>query len=196
MMEDYEDAGRKLMDSMLAIRRSGGTPMTYNELDAVHEDPKTKAKVYVGNLNCAQNLAMLEKHGITSVVNCQDEKSENYFESRPEFTYYRFFVSFWWREPNMETNAGVLRFFQPLFDFVDGQISQGKSVLIHCLAGAHRAGTTGVGYVMYKKKLSFLSALTLCKSKRPIIDPFGQLQDLCRKLETALEDQRAKEASS
>jgi len=49
----------------------------------------------------------------------------------------------------METDEGVLRFFNPIFSFVEQQTELGNSILIHCLAGAHRAGTTGVSWLMF-----------------------------------------------
>ena len=32
---------------------------------------------------------------------------------------------------------------KPVLEFIDDVIKRGESVLVHCLAGAHRAGTTG-----------------------------------------------------
>lgn len=36
-----------------------------------------------------------------------------------------------------------------MFDFIDNAIANGGSVLIHCLAGAHRAGTTGCACLVH-----------------------------------------------
>lgn len=47
----------------------------------------------------------------------------------------------------------VMAFVQQLFDFVEGALAAGSSVLIHCLAGAHRAGTTGCLLLMHKTGL-------------------------------------------
>ena len=52
----------------------------------------------------------------------------------------------------------------PFFKFVENQISQGKNVLIHCLAGAHRAGTAVVAWLMYKNNLSVKDAITFAKN--------------------------------
>ena len=46
-----------------------------------------------------------------------------------------------------------MAFVQQLFDFVEGALAAGSSVLIHCLAGAHRAGTTGCLLLMHKTGL-------------------------------------------
>merc|ERR1711862_30212 len=87
------------------------------------------------------------------------------------------------KRPGMDTDKGVLNYFDGLFKWIDSQTAEGRNVLIHCLAGAHRAGTTGVAYTMYAKKLPLSSALHHCKSVRPIVDPFGSLEDLLKHLE-------------
>ena len=66
----------------------------------------------------------------------------------------------------LKTNEGVLRYFNTLFDFIEKATSQGGNVLIHCLAGAHRAGTTGVAWLMYKQGLGVDEAIILAQSKR------------------------------
>ena len=37
---------------------------------------------------------------------------------------------------------------------IENCTNNGENVLIHCLAGAHRAGTTGISWLMYANKLS------------------------------------------
>ena len=63
----------------------------------------------------------------------------------------------------------------------------GRSVLIHCLAGAHRAGTSGVIYLMAKHDLGKDRAIKLAKDLRPIIDPIGSLYDLLKLIEQSRE---------
>ena len=59
----------------------------------------------------------------------------------------------------------VMAFVQQLFDFVEGALAAGSSVLIHCLAGAHRAGTTGCLLLMHKTGLGADQASKYCKGK-------------------------------
>ena len=41
-------------------------------------------------------------------------------------------------------NGGELgTWLKPVLEFINDVINRGQSVLVHCLAGAHRAGTTG-----------------------------------------------------
>ena len=52
----------------------------------------------------------------------------------------------------------VAAYFAPLFQFVEGELSAGNNVLIHCLAGAHRAGTAGVACLMHLCDLDMQTA--------------------------------------
>jgi protein-tyrosine phosphatase len=69
----------------------------------------------------------------------------------------------------------TLEYFGTLHHWVDEQLSEGKSVLIHCLAGAHRAGT-----------LSKTEAIAICQRQRPVINPIGSFPTLLDKLDKAL----------
>ena len=79
----------------------------------------------------------------------------------------------------------ILKFFHPLFDYVEKVLAQGKNILIHCVAGAHRAGTTGTAWLMYKNKLGAKDAIKLAKQMRPIINPYMGFIKQLAKLEEA-----------
>ena len=79
--------------------------------------------------------------------------------------------------------------FRPLFAFVDAALARGASVLVHCLAGAHRAGTSGVALLMHldKRLGGSADAATRCaRAARPAIEPVCFLQNLLATLERAL----------
>ena len=78
----------------------------------------------------------------------------------------------------------VMAFVQQLFDFVEGALTAGSSVLIHCLAGAHRAGTTGCLLLMHKTGLGADQATRMAQAARPVINPIGGLPKLLRAFET------------
>jgi protein-tyrosine phosphatase len=56
-----------------------------------------------------------------------------------------------------------LRFFAPVHKFIDESLEKGNNVMVHCLAGAHRAGATGVSYMMKAGHLKYLEARTAAK---------------------------------
>jgi len=158
----------------------------FHELDCVFQDPRTGGQVFVGGISAASNRATLAQHRITRVINCQDAKSENFFEGDSTLHYMRFSVATWFRAPGMDTPAGVLQFFEPVFRWVDDAMSKGEVVLIHCLAGAHRAGTTGIATVMHLTGQPYQVALLETKRKRPVIEPILSLGNLLERLDAAL----------
>ena len=82
---------------------------------------------------------MLEAHGITHVVNCTSggTKIPNYHER--SLSYIEFPITFWAHRTD-DSDASIMEFVSELFMFIDSAIDRGESVLVHCLAGAHRAG--------------------------------------------------------
>ena len=74
-------------------------------------------------------------------------------------------------------------FVNPLFAFIDSALAEGASVLVHCLAGAHRAGTTGCLCLMHYANLDVATAIASAKSLRPIIDPMGHLRELLNRFQ-------------
>lgn len=84
--------------------------------------------------------------------------------------------------------AAVHAFFSPVMRFIREASMAGGNVLIHCFAGAHRAGTTGVAFLMYAEHLRATDALATAQRLRPVIDPqaYPQLWSLLTLLEMAL----------
>ena len=95
--------------------------------------------------------------------------------------------------PIKDSTEGVLKFFQPTFQWIDRALENGHNVLIHCLAGAHRAGTTAIAYLMHRAKLDVRSAIISAKLCRPIISPIGSFPNLLIRLDMALKEKRANE---
>lgn len=64
--------------------------------------------------------------------------------------------------------------------FIDGAMSLGCSVLVHCAAGISRSPALAVAYVMYSMKMDLDNAYRFVKERRPTISPnfnfLGQLQ--------------------
>lgn len=164
--------------------------------------------VYVGNMYSAADRKILAAHGITHIVNCTADLPCNFRSGgRPgtdggsagdgdatkaaiPIKYLRFDAIdvFSGRLSPSTSSAGdsegsILEFFDPMFRFVDEATEAGGSVLIHCVAGAHRAGTTACAYVMHRDRaLTAAAAIAHCKSRRTVIDP-GISARLVAKLE-------------
>jgi hypothetical protein len=82
----------------------------------------------------------------------------------------------------------ILQFFDPMVRFVDEAVAKGGGVLIHCVAGAHRAGTTTCAFLMHRNNaLSVGGAIAHCKARRPVVDPAisSQLMHVLHRLHAA-----------
>ena len=180
---DFDDEARKLFATLGlepdGTRGGGGWGGMYNPMDPIFRRVDTGGKIFVGNQQAASNAAMLKREGVTHVVNCTDSMPL-YHEG--SFTYYRFNISFW---PSGANSAQLLQFLQPMFEFVDAALAAKGSVLVHCLAGAHRAGTTGCLLLMKYGNLPHAEAVATAKKLRPVIDPIGRFPELLRRYDAA-----------
>ena len=112
--------------------------------------------------------------------------------------------------------GSILELLKPFFDFVDEAIDSGRSVLVHCVAGAHRAATAGCMLLMHYHQLGakvrvqqctrhlpsnantpsmepsqFVGApgqdaTTFMRKLRPVTEPKGALQQLLEHYERAV----------
>jgi hypothetical protein len=220
---DYDQLGRELIASLNLDDTAGKKRTMYGDADAIFRHPTNGARVFIGDLRCAESRERLAAHGITAIVNCQGPESENFFEKDPAFIYLRFPSAMWWKfiPSHARTDKNVLTFFAPCFRFIDEAVASGRSVLIHCLAGnphpythpnshpvtlthpnlhshpnltltagAHRAGTTGVAYVMHATGLELKTALPLTQRCRSVVNPIGTLTELLQLLDRALAPSR------
>eukprot|EP00428_Durinskia_dybowskii_P062393 CAMPEP_0170375190 /NCGR_PEP_ID=MMETSP0117_2-20130122/11029_1 /TAXON_ID=400756 /ORGANISM="Durinskia baltica, Strain CSIRO CS-38" /LENGTH=193 /DNA_ID=CAMNT_0010630249 /DNA_START=141 /DNA_END=722 /DNA_ORIENTATION=- len=182
-MLDFDDEARALWDK-LNLDPSSRKAGLWNPLDSIWRHPEGGGTIYVGNQTAAENLTLLKAHGITHVVNCTfgESKIPNFHVGK--LNYINFAVSHWQSFVNA-TNASVIAFTEPVFSFIENAVRNGQSVLIHCLAGAHRAGTTGVACLVHFAKLDVPMAIAVAKQLRPIIDPIGQLPEFLMRLKRA-----------
>jgi len=159
--------------------------------------------LFIGALATASSRERLAKNGITAVVNCCG--SRNKFAG-DGIVYLDFDISdfhYGAREVLSSPHA-VLGFFREFFAFCDRELARGgTNLLVHCRAGAHRAGAAGVAYLMYRRAKqkgeepwSSEDAIAFVQSRRPRVDPYhgrpsahGRepvLADLLKGLERAL----------
>eukprot|EP00009_Paramoeba_aestuarina_P008911 CAMPEP_0201508578 /NCGR_PEP_ID=MMETSP0161_2-20130828/1908_1 /ASSEMBLY_ACC=CAM_ASM_000251 /TAXON_ID=180227 /ORGANISM="Neoparamoeba aestuarina, Strain SoJaBio B1-5/56/2" /LENGTH=205 /DNA_ID=CAMNT_0047903297 /DNA_START=51 /DNA_END=668 /DNA_ORIENTATION=+ len=163
----------------------------YTNLSPVWRNEATGGIVFVGNQSAAQDKNLLLEKGIRNVVNCTSNMT-NFHEEDDQFTYFRFDTCKAMHQyavnrdelrPNHEQ---VLVNYTPVFEFIEGVINNGGNVLVHCLAGAHRAGSTGIACLMYFGGYGAAEATREAKKARPIISPIGFFAQYLDDLEVAL----------
>jgi len=189
---DYDEEARKLfkllnLDGTGAASEESDRVHAYRDLDAVYQHPTSGGKVFIGNGRASKTLRILQDNRITHVVNCTTDMPNVFQDKDKGISYYRFDI-YKYRSLDLKTHRGVQEFFLPVFEWIDLQVGQGRNVLIHCLAGAHRAGTTGVAYTMHATNLDHRTAITAVKACRRIVDPIGDLTTLLARLEVGYQD--------
>eukprot|EP01048_Picozoa_sp_COSAG05_P001801 COSAG05_NODE_63_length_22889_cov_41.986617_15_plen_202_part_00 len=192
---DYESAGRELLAQLNLGDADGGGGSANNHLDAIWADPTTGARVFIGNQTAARSESLLKARGITYIVNCQDLTAPNFHEKNPDFSYCRFPVAHWFKHAT-ETPQEVLAYYRPVHSFIEQALAAGNGVLIHCLAGAHRAGTTGVSWLMHVANMDQAAATAAAKAQRQVVNPFGHLLEILAKLESAHAATRGQSAAA
>merc|ERR1719318_1946579 len=119
------------------------------------------------------------KMNISSVVNCTTD-IKNHHEG--VLKYFTFDIAWWKRRiVGDDQDQAIVDFLLPLMDFLEDRMKRGENVLVHCLAGAHRAGTTAILCLMHFAGLDAKKATSTARSLRSIIDPIGDLRQLLTK---------------
>ena len=101
--------------------------------------------------------------------------------------YFTFDITFW-RRYTGDSEKKIPYFIGQMLEFVESALSRGESVLVHCLMGAHRAGTTGTICVMHFMGMSYREAIKEAKSKRSLINPIGDFPELLRRCDNLQRD--------
>lgn len=183
---DFDEEARKLWRRLNLPESGPELGSRFNEADVVWAHPKTRALFFIGDISIASSRESLREKRITNIVNCQEEGSENFFEKDPALSYYRLPITHWQDAPNGRSAMGLLCYLAPFFGWVDERLARGENVMVHCLAGAHRAGTAGTAYVMYKTGLGAKDAVKHVQACREIVEPIYDFADLLRILERSL----------
>ena len=93
-----------------------------------------------------RNEKLLESKKISRIVNCT-HNIENYFPNKCQ--YYNIPIGKWRLHHDESDQSQLWAFLAPYLQFVKESVEGGENVLLHCLAGAHRAGTAAVLAVMF-----------------------------------------------
>lgn len=211
---DYAEEGRKLIASELSAR-SQTAPDDEDAIDeirkfylgrvnlldlltkpaaryaianAIYKHPESGATLYVGNYQAASNMQILDNtlQRCRRIVFCQSLDGKMHFKDNPEFAYLPFNIGRWRTLVESRSPECVATFFQPLFAFLDNELQRGNSILIHCLAGAHRAGTAGIASLMHLCSFDAAEATTAAQLLRPAINPIGDFPTLLALLEEGM----------
>jgi predicted protein tyrosine phosphatase len=150
--------------------------------NTTHEDSETKQRreklarfepeatpvmdrIYVGGESPALNLSLLQKLGITHIVNCAADTTACAFEDTGRFKYLRVHI-------NDSVNDGVTSHIPAVFAFLDECLSKPEGrCLIHCTQGVSRSVSFCVAREMADRNCDYDVALATIKSQRAVAAP-------------------------
>lgn len=118
-------------------------------------------KLYLGNYNDAQNIALLRRGQISHILCAAAELRPAYPN---QFTYKMIFAS---DHPGFNISLHL----DSAADFIKHGMDHGNGVLVHCHMGISRSTTCIIAYLIKYESMDLNSALTLCKKSRPIVNP-------------------------
>ncbi|RHY59503.1 hypothetical protein DYB34_001160 [Aphanomyces astaci] len=118
--------------------------------------------LFVGGAVVASQRDVLERHGITHVINCAATITPNYFPH--VFDYYRLRL-------RDHATQDIHQHFYNIFQFIDTARARHGKVFIHCVKGISRSPAMAIAYLMAREQLGLYPALELVRSSRPVIDP-------------------------
>ena len=128
-------------------------------------------KLYIGNYMFASDKHILNKLGITHIINAAIE-IPNYFEFDDSFNYLHL-------DMYDIPEQNVSQFFDISTNFIEDALKNGHSVLVHCRAGISRSSTIIIHYLMTKLNISYQQALNMIRKCRPQAQPnIGFMQQL------------------
>lgn len=188
--QQFIDAGQLVRAAAAKSAARPSQTLGTQNANVIYTDPTTGAKVYCGNIEAASNKEFHNSEKVHYIINCQEETSVNFHENNSNYRYYRFPITKWGcMMQGGQSRERVTDFFKLPFGWIDKALSEGHNCLIHCLAGAHRAGTTSVAFLMYKHGWTYPQALQYAQECRPIIGPFSWLIDMLNQYERELKSE-------
>jgi len=183
---DFDAEGQKLLAAADRCAEAKQYEVEdYENLNMLWEHPETGARLYVGNERAAASSGSLLELGIGGIVRCLDDAGKARSDPGEPWEFLHFPIACWHKTGLGRTDKGVAQIVAPLVGFASDHLVGGRSILIHCLAGAHRAGTAGTICIMYLCQLDAHSAICAAKTARPCIELLAHLAALPRRFHRA-----------
>ena len=119
--------------------------------------------LYLGSLDAAQDIRLLERFDITCVLSITDN-TRSIGPYRKNINH---------RKINLPDSCAVeiIHLIPNCLQFIHESLKAGKNILVHCFAGISRSATMVIAYIMVKYSLNFDSAKNLVREKRSCVWP-------------------------
>lgn len=120
--------------------------------------------IWLGDAADAMDTDALTEKNVTCVVNCAEKNTLTCAEYYPSGWDYLGFEC-----DDDPTYDILVKHLSEFCDFMDKCVGEKKKVLVHCAAGINRSATLLIAYLVERRGMSLIDAISLCFKKRPII---------------------------
>jgi len=129
--------------------------------------------LYLGGVSAALQTQELVDQGVRAVVCCIRELEFSSEHFHKDLEYYRVDVEDVGREP-------IELYWPEAAEFMEGFLSKGQTVFVHCRAGVSRSASTVIAYLVLHKGYSLYGAFAQARGRRPVVTPnLGFMEKLC-----------------
>lgn len=136
--------------------------------------------IFIGDAPTALCTGMLNRLGITHVVNAAEGKEKNHGYVNTSAAFYEHAGIRYLGIPALDMQSFKLEpYFEEAADFIHAAISSKGKVLVHCRQGISRSSTLVLAYLMLKRQMTVQQAVKRVRAQREIIPNKGFLQQLC-----------------
>ncbi|KAA0203911.1 hypothetical protein HAZT_HAZT006951 [Hyalella azteca] len=144
--------------------------------------------LYIGDIGAAKDRAYLQRVGITHVLNTAEGKKMCTVDTNAEY-YKEVNIKYLGLELLDIPSANISQFFEQGAQFIDDCLSSGGKVLVHCFMGISRSSTIAAAFLMLRRNMGVMEALTTLRRRRSIYPNDGFLHQLVQ-LDSRLAKQR------
>jgi len=140
-----------------------------------------RERIWLGNAENSKDINIIKKCGITHILNCTREIDLPKNISKKIKSFKRISI----QDKNSET---ILDYINESNQFIEKALAESKFnvVFVHCREGRSRSVSFLSAYLMWKEKISFLTALADIRSKRSIVLPNNKFYRELEKLSNEL----------
>jgi atypical dual specificity phosphatase len=153
----------KLMYSAINLSRNKNTIKIFNSITKNDNYNMIIPNLYLGNINCSNDILFLIENNIQGIVNCTiDEPFSNYFYDKNKI---RLSIN------DSKELENIEKFKIDIINginFIDNCINENKNVYVHCYFGLMRSATVVTGYLIKKYNIPYKDAINIVKEKRPM----------------------------
>ena len=135
--------------------------------------------IYVGSLESLNDIDNLKAHGITHILSLVTDQVQDMQADDKKFVQLQVKVL-------DDEDEDIMQYFAVTNAFIESALSQGTSVLVHCVAGVSRSVTAVCAYLLFKAyqndenlktKLSVENVISTIQETRPNAIPNDSFQE-------------------